>query len=239
MAPSAEYYDLANNFFHAARSIFGIYSTWYQGRKQYYLQLQEKHLKKRRSDEEGYSSSTNTKTRRIEMNSTPMTIAARTVSPESDEEQSSNGEKPPKGFPVSTPVRKHFPGEGWFEGTVEDARWGGEIGRNHWIYSLVFEGRNKNELVDELELKDLVIRTTLCQDPTLYSFEEFLDVWERLNPEQIEESSTVRRANKKVTNQDSEIQQSAQYGRILPEATAVSVVVFPLVDKLFGAVQTL
>jgi hypothetical protein len=235
MAPSAATYDLANNLFQAARSIFGICSTWYQERKQYYLQLQEKRLEKRRLDEDRYSeytsSITNTKKRRLEINSSPMANVARAVSPESGEEKSSDEEEPPQCYPVGTPVSKHFPGEGWFQGTVEDARWGGEIGHKQWIYSLAFEGRNTNELVDEMELKDLVVLTTRFQDPTLYTFEEFLDMWDRLNPEQIEKSSAVRGANKKVMNKDSEIQQTAQYGRILPEATAVSADVFPLFDQ--------
>jgi len=72
-------------------------------------------------------------------------------------------------------------------------------------------------------IADITIPDCRCSDPTVFDFEEFNDlVWEQLNPERTEKSSAVRRANTRISNEDSGTQYSAQYGRILPEATDVS-----------------
>jgi Histone methylation protein DOT1 len=134
-------------------------------------------------------------------------------------------EVPHQCFPVGTPVKKHFPGEGWYCGAVQGAEWGGEVGQSQWVYRLSFNGDRQNDLVNEVELADLVV------DPTLYTHKEFQDLWAQLDPEEIEKSPAVRRANSRMLKQDSEMQWSAQYGRLLPVATDVSAAVFPLLHR--------
>lgn len=77
----------------------------------------------------------------------------------------------------------------------------------------------------EDELADIVFSKEPFRDPTLYTFEEFLVMWERLRPEEIEKSTAIRRANTKVAKEDADSQHNAQYGRFLPQATDVSSVV--------------
>ena len=78
------------------------------------------------------------------------------------------------------------------------------------------------EVVTFSELQEIVIPKGRYIDPTVYTFHEFTKMWESLTPEVVEKSSAVRRANTKISNEDSGKQCTAQYGRILPEATDVS-----------------
>ena len=115
--------------------------------------------------------------------------------------------------------------EGWFDGEVIKGRWNDDFQR--WIYCLEFQDREQEpqDIVTEDELADIVFDNEPFRDPTLYTFEEFVVLWERLRPEEIEKSQAIRRANTKVAAQDSGTQHNAQYGRFLPEATDVSKVV--------------
>ncbi|CAB9500598.1 lysine N-methyltransferase, H3 lysine-79 specific [Seminavis robusta] len=142
---------------------------------------------------------------------------------------------PRQRFSEGTRVRKHFPGEGWFEGCVHSVRWAGgdnasimddpDVPQNvvlpptpQWIYKLELDN-GRWDLVNEAALADIAIPDGNSHDPSLYSFLEFLALWERLGAERIEKTSTVRRANSRVETGDSDTQQNAQYGRILPQAT--------------------
>lgn len=57
------------------------------------------------------------------------------------------------------------------------------------------------------------------QDETLYSYEQFNKLWESLDPESVEKSALVRRANTCVKEHESGVQYNAQYGRMLPGST--------------------
>ena len=111
--------------------------------------------------------------------------------------------------------------EGWYDGQVIKGRW--HKGFNQWIYCVEFEDREEQDLVSEEELADIVFSNEPFRDPTLLTFEEFIVLWERLRPEEIEKSQAVRRANTRVAVEDSGSQHNAQYGRFLPAATEVSV----------------
>ena len=126
-----------------------------------------------------------------------------------------------KPFAIGTKVKKHFPTEGWFYGVVTGkGRWNKK--NNMWVYVVDFPERDgPQDLVTHSELKDIRYVSGPYQDPTLFSFDEFLRLWESMRPEDIEKSSAIRRANTKVTNDDSEKQHNAQYGRFMPWATSV------------------
>lgn len=149
-------------------------------------------------------------------------------------------------FPVNTLVRKHFPTKGWYDGQVTKVRWSKSQGR--WVYKIEYEKdkgdedkEDKEEASEEdstsddddddiivdteiltfHELQEIVLPKGRYVDPTVYTFEEFASMWEILAPETIEKSSAVRRANTRISNEDSGNQLTAQYGRILPRATDV------------------
>lgn len=107
--------------------------------------------------------------------------------------------------------------EGWFNGQVTNGRW--NTTHQRWIYCVHYEKREGRDIVSEEELADIIVSSEPFKDPTLFSFEEFLVLWERLNPEVVEKSTAIRRANSKVRTEDSETQHNAQYGRFLPGAT--------------------
>ena len=146
-------------------------------------------------------------------------------------------------FPVGTLVRKHFPCHGWYDGSVTDVRWSSSL--KQWTYAVEYEGDDEGddgekqhaEVIQLSKLKDIVLPRGRYVDSTVCPFDEFLSMWEKLDPEAIEKSSAVRRANSRISNQDSGTQHTAQYGRILPRATDVSallhVVAKPLSWGLF------
>ena len=153
-------------------------------------------------------------------------------------------------FPIATLVRKHFPSKGWYDGQVTRVRWSKSHGR--WLYKIEYEkdkrddndkkGKENEEdstttaddddiIVDTetltfRELQEIVLPKGRYVDPTVYTFDEFASMWEILAPETIEKSSAVRRANTRISNEDSGTQHTAQYGRILPRATDVRFMMF-------------
>lgn len=112
--------------------------------------------------------------------------------------------------------------EGWFDGEVIKGRWNEAF--SQWIYCIQYDERDVQDIVSEDELEDIALNKERYHDPTLFSFEEFLTLWERLRPEEIEKSAAIRRANTKITTEDSGTQHNAQYGRFLPGATDVSAI---------------
>ena len=110
--------------------------------------------------------------------------------------------------------------EGWFHGRVVEGQWNKSLQR--YLYRVEFQEREEQDVVTEDELADIIFSKEPFRDPTLYTFDEFVVLWERLQPEEIEKSQAIRRANTRVATEDSGSQHNAQYGRFLPEATEVS-----------------
>ena len=110
------------------------------------------------------------------------------------------------------------------DGQVTTVRWSQAQGS--WNYIVVYKQQHKTEVLNEDSVSDVTIPDCRQVDPTVYEFEEFQElIWKNLRIEETEKSSAVRRANTKISNEDSETQVNAQYGRILPAATDVSIVV--------------
>lgn len=125
-------------------------------------------------------------------------------------------------YPINTAVRKHFPGEGWYNGKVTDMHI--QQGSSK-LYKVEYEGDDDGdkeaEMLKESELNGIVLPPGRHIDPSVYPSDDFYDMWEKLDPESVEKSTAVRRANTRISNEESGTQNTAQYGRILPQATDI------------------
>lgn len=104
--------------------------------------------------------------------------------------------------------------DGWYDGKIIKCYWSNE--ELQFVYKVKYEGRAKTEAMTEIQLAEIIKNE---EDESLYTYEEFNALWEKLDPETIEKSAAIRRANGCFEIKETGTKYNAQYGRMLPGST--------------------
>jgi hypothetical protein len=115
----------------------------------------------------------------------------------------------------SVPSHQHFPSEGWRRGEITAVKWINS--QLQYIYEVNYSQEGEKEWMPEERVGDIIDADEV--DDSLYSFEVFNNLWEKLDPERVEKSSLIRKANTFFEDKETGAKYNAQYGRMMPGST--------------------